>query len=264
MAATPLPARYAVEAGDVPVHQVNTHDLRDALSRGFDDFMAMPSHLAFLFLIYPALGLFLAGAAFGYDVMPLVYPLVTGFALVGPLAAIGLYELSRRRERGQPVHWSDAFAVLKSPHLGSIVTMGVILVALFLLWILSARAIYGLTLGSLAPATFPDLVRDVLATPRGWALLVFGNLVGFAFAELALIISVIAFPMIIDRGVGVGTAIATSRRAVMQNPVNMSLWGLLVAACLVVGSLPLFVGLAVVLPVLGHATWHLYRKVVDG
>lgn len=263
---TPTPTDHRRGPGTTAprVHQISTNDLGLALRRGYEDFLAMPSHVLFISLIYPILGLFFASLAFGYDVLPLLFPLVSGFALVGPLAAIGLYELSRRRQLGLDARWTDAIEVLRSPAIGSILVMGAVLVVIFVLWILSAQAIYGATMGPAKIDSYGQFARDVLTTPRGWALILVGNLVGFAFAALVLTISVIAFPMILDRNVGAGEAMETSRRAVLENPVNMSLWGLTVAVVVLLGCLPLFIGLAVALPILGHATWHLYKKVVEG
>ena len=257
-----------VSAGAVPIvgtpdiRRIGTNDLREALALGYADFLAMPSHLAFLCLIYPILGIVLASVAFGYDLLPLVFPLISGFALIGPLAGIGLYELSRRRERGQTPRWRQAFEVVRSPAIGSIVGMGLVLVAIFALWILTAHAIFGAILGSVPAPSYDELLRTILTTRQGWTLIVVGDAVGLAFAVLVLAISVIAFPLILDREAGIGTAIAASIKSVEVNPRTMAVWGLIVAALLALGSIPLFVGLAVVMPVLGHATWHLYRKVV--
>lgn len=244
------------------VRTIGYADLREALEQGFADFRSIPSHLVMLGLIYPLVGLFLAGFAFGYDLLPVLFPLVSGFALIGPLAAIGLYEMSRRRENGMEPTWRDAFEVGRSAHLGSILGMGLVLVAVFALWLMSAAAIYRMTVGGIAADTALGFFREILTTSRGWTLILIGNVVGFAFAVLVLTISVIAFPLILDRGTSVGVAIATSRRAVLANPVPMALWGLAVAVLLALGSIPVFVGLAIAVPVLGHATWHLYRKLV--
>ena len=245
------------------VRKIGTSDLQDALAAGYRDFMAMPSHLAFVGLIYPVLGIFLASVAFGYDLLPLLFPLISGFALVGPLAGIGLYELSRRRELGLNPTWQDAFAVLRSPGIGSILGMGFVLVAIFLLWLVCANAIFSAILGPVDTSSYEQLLGTILTTPRGWTLILVGNAVGFLFAAFVLTISVIAFPLILDRHASVGTAMTTSTRAVQANPGTMALWGLIVAAVLALGSIPLFVGLAIAIPILGHATWHLYRRVVE-
>ena len=259
-AATGHPALFS----DRPaIRTVTGQDLRDALARGYTDFMAMPSHLAFIGLIYPIVGLFLASFAFGYDVLPLLFPLASGFALIGPLAGIGLYEVSRERENGEEPHWNQAFRVFRSPAIASIVGMGAVLVVIFLLWLASAHVIFQAIIGPRPDLSYTQLLREILTTSRGWALILVGNAVGFAFAVLVLTISVIAFPMILDRNCGVGAAMETSRRAVLANPVPMALWGAIVAGFLVLGSIPVFVGLAIAMPVLGHATWHLYRMLVE-
>ena len=251
-------------ARELPVvRSIGVTDLSDALAKGIDDFKAMPTHVLFLSLIYPLIGLVLFGATFGYDFIPLLYPLAAGFALIGPLAAIGLYELSRRRELGLDTSWQHAFDIQYSPSLRSIAALGAILLVIFVLWLAVANAIYAATFTVDEPMAVGEFVRRVLTTPEGQKLIIVGNAVGFLFAVLAFSLSVISFPLLLDRNVGVAVAIITSIKAILKNPVAMALWGLLVAAALLLGSLPFFIGLAVVMPVLGHSTWHLYRKVVE-
>jgi uncharacterized membrane protein len=244
------------------VRNISATDLVDALRAGFDDFWAKPSHYVFLCLIYPIVGVFLAYWSAGSNAIQLIYPLMSGFALLGPLAAVGLYEISRRRELGMNTSWRHAFDVRRSPAIPSITTLGALLVILFLCWLFAAQLIYMRLYGDTPPASIAAFIGDVLTTERGWTLILVGNLVGLVFAVVALATTVIAFPLLLDRDVGVVAAVETSARAVAANPVQMALWGLIVVAGLVVGSLLLFAGLAVVIPVLGHATWHLYRKVV--
>lgn len=244
------------------VCRIGVTDLRDVLARGVDDFGAYRTDVIFLCVIYPLVGLVLARLAFGYEMLPLVFPLASGFALVGPFAAVGLYEMSRQRETGIEVTWADAFGVVRSPSFGAIVLLGLLLMGIFLLWLVAAEAIYQLTLGPAPPASLASFVRDVFTTDVGWVMIGFGVGVGFLFALLVLAISVVSFPLLLDREMGLDTAILTSVRAVVANPGPMAIWGLIVAGGLVIGSIPFFLGLIIVMPVLGHATWHLYRKVV--
>jgi uncharacterized membrane protein len=249
------------EVLELPTTQkIGPHDLMDALRRGVDDFAAMPSHAIFLCLIYPIVGFFLAGLTLGYNVLPLFFPLAAGFALIGPVAAVGLYELSRRREDGLDAHWTHAFDVWRSPSLGAIAALGLVLMGLFLAWLVTAQVIYQSLFGVMPPSSLSQFATDVLTTPAGWSLIVWGNLAGLLFAICVLAISAVSFPLLIDRDIGAAAALATSVRVVWENPMTMALWGLIVAALLVIGSLPAFMGLAVVMPILGHATWHLYRK----
>lgn len=244
------------------VRRIDAADLKDALMKGLADFGAYRTDVFFLCIIYPVAGLILSRAIFGYDMLPLLFPLASGFALIGPVAAVGLYEMSRRREQGVTTTWAGAFGVIHSPAFGAILILGLLLLAIFLLWLAAAYEIYVLTLGPEQPASVGAFVRDIFTTGPGWAMIVIGVGVGFLFAVLVLTISVVSFPMLLDRNVGLYTAVVTSARAVIANPGTMALWGLIVAGGLVIGSIPLFLGLAIVMPVLGHATWHLYRKVV--
>jgi uncharacterized membrane protein len=243
------------------VHRIGLDDLKEALARGFDDFATYRTDVIFLCIIYPVIGLMLARFAFGYGMLPLLFPLASGFALIGPFAAVGLYEMSRRREYGDAA-WPDAFGVIRSRSFGSIVVLGLLLVAIFLLWLVAAESIYEITLGPEPPASLGSFVNEIFSTRAGWAMIALGMSVGFLFALLVLLISVVSFPLLLDRDVGLGAAIWTSVRVVALNPVPMAFWGLIVAVGLLVGSIPLFLGLIIVLPVLGHATWHLYRRVV--
>jgi uncharacterized membrane protein len=238
-------------------------DLVDALRKGAADFAAMPTHTMFLCIIYPIAGLLITRASMGGHLMPLAFPMAAGYALIGPLAALGLYEISRRREQGLETSWAEIGAITRSPSMPAIGGLGLVLLALFVAWIGTAHLIYSATLGPLAPTSVGQFVSDVFATSAGWALIVIGNLVGSLFAACALAVGIVSFPLLLDRNVGFTTAIVTSIDCVIANPGVLFVWGLIVAATLLVGTLPLFVGLAIVMPVLGHATWHLYRKLVE-
>lgn len=257
------PASAIWRSGEPAVRKIGVGDLKDALAKGFDDFMAVPTHVLFLCVFYPIVGLILFRVAFGYHLLPMMFPLLAGLALIGPVAAIGLYELSRRREQGLEVSASQLFEVYRSPSIGAIVRLGLVLFAIFVAWMMTARALYMQTFDGAVPASVADFAHQISTTPAGRELILTGNAVGFVFALVTLVISVVSFPMLVDRNVDVATAVRTSVRAVLENPVTMAAWGLLVALLLLLGALPFFFGLAVVFPVLGHATWHLYRKVVS-
>ncbi|MFT3972675.1 MAG: DUF2189 domain-containing protein [Amaricoccus sp.] len=244
------------------VRRIQLADLPEVLRRGVDDFMACRTDVAFLCLLYPAIGLLVAWFALDRNLLPLLFPAVSGLAIVGPVAAVGLYEMSRQREMGLEPGWSHAFAVVKSPNFGAILALGLMLGALFIVWILTAHGIFVATMGAEAPASIGAFARDVATTPAGLTMAIVGIAVGALFAALALAVSVVSFPLLLDRGVGVPAAVITSLRVTAANPVPVAAWGAIVATSLVLGSIPLFLGLIVVMPILGHATWHLYRRTV--
>jgi uncharacterized membrane protein len=244
------------------VQRISITDLRNALAKGFGDFEAYRSDVIFLYTIYPVVGLVLAWCASGKNLLPLLFPLASGFALIGPFAALGLYEMSRQREQGVSVRWANAFHVIHAPAVRAIAALGGMLIAIFLLWLAAAWIIFQNTLGPESPSSLASFLRDVFMTDAGHRMIIVGVGVGFLFALLAMCISVVSLPLLLDRHIGLYTAIRTSVRAVLANPAPMAIWGLIVTAGLVIGSASLFIGLVVVLPVLGHATWHLYRKLV--
>src|SRR5262245_24349383 len=256
-----LPSEAARELPKV--RSIGLGDLRDALAKGLDDFRAMPTHVVFLGLIYVVIGLLLCRAVFGYDLIPLLYPLAAGFPLIGPFAAVGLYELSRRRELGLDTSWKHAFDIIHSPSLRPICLLGGLLLVIFTVWLATAHALYETRFGDYEPITLSEFARKVLFPPQGQDLIIVGNVVGFLFAALAFALSVVSFPLLLDRNVGVVSAIITSIRTILRNPVAMIVWGIFVAGLLVLGSLPFFLGMAIVVPVLGHSTWHLYRAVLE-
>ncbi len=244
------------------VRKIGFADLRDALAKGFADFEAYRSDVLFVGIVYAAVGLVLARIAFNMNLIPLLFPLASGFAIVGPFAAIGLYEMSRLREQGQEARWTNAFDVFKTPAIGGIAVLGAILIVTFLIWLTVAWQIYQAAFGPAPIVSLAQFEHDIFHTPGGRDTIILGFGIGFLFALFAMTIILVSFPLLLDRDVGFDAAIRTSVRAVLANPVPIAAWGLIVAAGLVLGSLPLFVGLIVAIPVLGHATWHLYRKLV--
>ncbi len=245
------------------IRDIRWPDLKDALAKGYDDFKAMPTHLIFLCLVYPVVTLVVARGYAGYDILPLVFPLLAGYTLIGPLVALGVYELSRRREKGLDTSRWHSFEVLRSPSIVSIILLGLVLMGIYFGWLAAAQAIYEMNFGTEPPESVGDFVKTVLSTGSGWTLIAVGSSVGFLFAVVVFTLGVISFPMLLDKDVHLATAVQTSVRAVAANPMTMGVWAITIAVSMFLGSLPFFVGLAVVLPVLGHASWHVYRKVVQ-
>jgi uncharacterized membrane protein len=244
------------------VRNITTSDVWDALRHGFEDFWEHPSHYAFAGVIYPIVMVVAAVWVSGQNILPLLYPLATGFALLGPFVALIFYEVSRRQELGMDASWRHGFEALRSPNLSQMATVGIVLCALFVTWLITAQVLFTGLFGSETPTSLSGLFYEILTTGQGWTLIIFGNLIGFLFATLVLFISVVTFPLMLDRHVTARQAIETSLKASLTNTIPVLLWGLIVAILLALGMATLFVGLIIVMPVLGHATWHLYRKMV--
>ncbi|CUH63160.1 putative integral membrane protein [Thalassovita gelatinovora] len=237
-------------------------DIRMALDKGINDFAHFRSDVFVMVLIYPAIGILLAFAAFQQNLLHLIFPMAAGFALIGPFVAIGLYELSRRREAGETVSWAQAITVFRPAVAGPVFALGLYLMALYAIWLVAAAWIYQITLGPDLPATLRGFATEVMTTSEGYAMMTLGLATGLVFALLVLITGLISFPMLIDRRVGVPVAVAASFRLARQSPRVVGFWGLTVAAILVAASIPVFLGLILALPILGHTTWHLYRAAV--
>jgi len=245
------------------VRRITQADLKWALDEGWKDFKAKRGDILVLAVLYPLIG-FIAAVMFLNDALfPLFFPVVAGLSVMGPAVASGYYEIARRREQGLDSSWGHFFDPLKGRSRSSLVFLTLMLIGLFAAWLVAAYLIYTVTVGTGEPMTTSNLIQRVFGTPEGWAMIVIGNLVGLVFAVVTLVLTLVSFPMVVDRPVDAPTAIYTSIRAVRANPSVTAAWGFRVAILLVLGALPFFIGLAVVLPVLGYATWHLYTRLVE-
>jgi uncharacterized membrane protein len=247
----------------IPVRTIGARDLNISLKDGWNDFLAMRGDLIFIGLLYPLVGIVAATVTLGGTLLPLFFPIAAGIALLGPIVAIGFYELARRREAGLESDWSHFFDVRKRPSSDGLGAVAALLVVIFGIWMVTAGALYVALWGLHAPASIGAFLARLFTTPEGWALIILGNGIGAVFAIVVMAISVVSLPMLVDCDLDARTAINTSMRAFRENKWMMIRWGVTIAILLFLGSIPLFIGLAAVLPWLGYATWHLYTHLVD-
>jgi uncharacterized membrane protein len=250
-------------AESMPARNIGSEDLHWALAQGWNDFKAKRGDLILLPVVYAVAGIVAAVFAFNARLFPLIFPLATGFALVGPVAAAGFYELARRREAGLESSWWHFLDPMKGRSRVPIAMLTLMLAGIFLVWMLTARRIYDATVGTLGHVTLADFLLDLFGTSQGLMMIIIGNAVGALFAVFTLAVSAFSFPMVIDKNIDPAAAVITSFNVFRANPGTMIMWGIRVAAILFVAALPLFVGLMVALPVLGYATWHLYTRAVE-
>jgi uncharacterized membrane protein len=252
------------KAAEIPIRKITHEDLSIALRQGLDDFLTFRGDIVFAGLVYTIIGIAAVVMTTSKPLMPFFFPVVAGIGLLGPLAAVGFYELAKRREDGeQDLHWFNFLDVRKRASVDDMGIVAGLLLAIFFAWLLAAGALYALIFGWATPDTVGGFVAMVLTTPRGWELIIAGAIVGAVFGWLVLALSVVSMPMLVDRDMSASEAVSASWRAANANRGEMIRWGLIVTGLLILGSVPLFVGLAFVLPWLGYATWHLYTRLVD-
>jgi uncharacterized membrane protein len=246
---------------DPLVRRITAADVAEALARGLRDFQAAPLYGLLLGGIYAAGGLLIVLLVTALGMVYLAYPLAAGFALIGPFVAVGLYEVSRRREAGAKPTLRDVWSAMVGR--SEVGWMAFVTLFVFILWMYQVRFLMALFLGLNASfANLQQFITVVLTTNEGLLFLMVGNLIGAALSLILFSLTVVSFPLLLDRDVDFITAMITSVRAVVASPVPMIGWAAVIVVLLIVSSLPFFLGLVVTLPVLGHATWHLYRRIV--
>lgn len=262
--ATNTVSRETPRKTEIPVRTINNDDLRASLRQGLDDFLTFRGDLIFAGLVYTVIGIAAVVMTTSKPLMPFFLPVVAGVGLLGPAAAVGFYELARRREAGQTdIHWFNFLDVRKRPSVDDMGIVAGLLLAIFFGWLLVAGGLYALLFGWTTPDSVGDFITMVFTTARGWALIIAGGILGAIFGWIVLGLSVVSLPMLVDCDISASDAVAASWRAAHANKGTMIRWGMTVVALLILGSIPLFVGLAFVLPWLGYSTWHLYTRLVD-
>lgn len=244
------------------VRTIRFSDIGEALADGIRDFQAAPLYGLFFGGIYAVGGVVLVLAATSWGMGYLVYPLAAGFALIGPFVAVGLYEVSRRREAGLPLGWGGVLGVVFAQSRRELGWMAFVTLFVFLLWMYQIRLLIALFFGFQSFA-MTDFLHVLLTTPEGWLFLAIGHADGAVLSLVLFSLTVVSFPLLLDRDVDFITAMITSVRSVTRSPGPMLAWAAMVVGLLIVASAPMFLGLFVVLPVLGHTTWRLYRRLVE-
>ena len=244
------------------VRRITSADLDRALRQGWQDFRERRGDLLFIGLLYPLVCVLAIYVTLNQPLLPLLFPLVAGLSIAGPAVASGFYEIAHRAEEGRDASWWHFLDPLNGRARTPIAVLTSGLALLFLGWLLIAYVIYASTLGTDGAPNIDDFFARLFSTSEGWTMIILGNLAGLGFAIATLVFALVSFPMVVDQPVDAGTAVATSIKAVRANPRQAIGWGLRVAGLLVLGTLPFGVGLAIVLPWLGYATWHLYTMLV--
>lgn len=251
-----------LSADDITIRQINTNDLKAVLRDGLADFNAKPGAFPFIFVFFPLFVVVFSLASLGQEMRYLAFPIVAGFTLLGPLVAVGFFELSRCREKGQPLEWGAMFRFIHTHSFAPLLAISLLMMVLYAAWLALAEMLFFGVFGTDMPATMSAFLTELFTTRQGWGLIAYGNLTGFLFAFAAMAISVVSFPLALDKPVTAYTAIKVSVKAFTSNFVTLAVWGLIVAALMALGTALFFIGLAFVLPILGHATWHLYRRLI--
>lgn len=246
----------------VKINPIAFADVKDALKEGWRDFTRAPLIGLFFGAIYAAGGIAILLLLSVYHEPWWIIPIAVGFPLIGPFVAVGLYETSRRLGTGQPLHLGEILTVILAQRKRQVAWMAFVVLFIFWMWLYEVRMLLAIFLGFKSFSSIEAFLQVATTTPEGIGFLVVGTGVGAFISVILFCTTVVAIPLLLDREIDLITAIITSFKAVFQNPGPMIGWGITIVALTFVGLVPLFLGLPVVLPVLGHATWHLYTKVM--
>ncbi len=244
------------------VRPIGFRDLKEVLALGWRDFWQAPLFGVFFGGVYTLGGILIAYVLIQLKISMLVFPMVFGFALIGPFIATGLYEISRRLEKNVPLTWGDILGVVWHQHRRELGWMAFVMLFIFWIWMYQSRTLVAVFFGTKGFATMQGFIEAVFTTSNGLIFLLVGHMVGAAISMVLFTLTVVSCPILLEREIDFVTAMITSVRAVTTSPIVMLSWGVFVVLAVILSAVPAFLGLLIVLPVLGHATWHLYRRVV--
>ena len=263
---TPHGSGASATAGLRPMPKVNkitVNDVIDAFAAGLADFRRAPVYGLAIGAFFALGGLFVVLSAAALNMSYLSYPAAAGFVLIGPFAAVGLYEVSRRLQNGEELSWSRIFGTMWAQKGRELSWMAFVVLFIQIMWMYQVRLLLALFLGFRSFASFDEFLSQVISTPEGLMFLAVGHVVGAILSLILFSLTVVSFPLLMEEDRDFITAMITSVRAVFTSPVPMIGWAFVVTAVLIVSMAPAFLGLVVSLPILGHTTWHLYKKCVE-
>ena len=244
------------------VRSVSFQDLRDVLQLGWQDFRRAPGYGLFFGSFFAFGGMILWLLLSRWDMPWLMLPLAMGFPLIGPFVAAGLYEVSRQLARGEKLRAGHVLGVMFAQRKRELGWMAFVTLFIFWVWVYQVRLLLAVIMGRMSFSTMPQFMELVFSTSEGWTFLLIGTCVGAALSLVLFASTVASIPLLLDRERDFITALITSWQVVLRNPGPMLAWGVMVTALVMIGIGTFFLGLIVVLPVLGHATWHLYERTV--
>ncbi len=248
----------------VKINTISFADVKAALAAGWRDFLRAPLIGLFFGAIYAAGGIAMFLLLKVYHEPWWIIPIAVGFPLIGPFIAVGLYETSRRIESGQPLKFGEILVVIFAQRKRQVAWMAFVVLFIFWMWLYEVRMLLAIFLGFKSFSSLEEFWTVVTTTPEGMGFLGMGTGVGAFISWVLFCTTVVGIPLLLDREIDLITGIIYSFKSVLQNPVPMIGFGILVVALTFLAFVPMFLGLLVVLPVLGHATWHLYKAVVAG
>ncbi|MEJ8476179.1 DUF2189 domain-containing protein [Roseibium algae] len=244
------------------VLEITLNDVIDALSAGLQDFRKAPVYGLAFGAFFAIGGILIVLTAAAFNMSYLSYPLAAGFVLIGPFAAVGIYEVSRRLERNEALSWGTIFRTMWDQKGRELSWMAFVVLFIQIMWMYQVRLLLAIFMGFRSFASFGEFISEIVNTPEGLMFLAIGHVVGAILSLILLSLTVISFPLLLEEDRDFITAMITSVKAVVVSPVPMISWAIVVTITLIVSIAPAFIGLVVTLPVLGHTTWHLYRKCV--
>ncbi|KIC20234.1 DUF2189 domain-containing protein [Leisingera sp. ANG-Vp] len=244
------------------VNKLTAGDITASLKAGFSDFLARPLLSGFFGLFYAVFGILFVWCLVWLGKIWMIIPAAVGFPLVAPFAAAGLYEMSRRLQKGESFGWYEILTVMANQRKREMGWMAFVTLFIFWVWLYQVRLWLAIILQNASFSDFDGFLHTVFFTPQGWTFLVIGTCVGAFLSAVMFSVTVVAMPMLLDRETNFVSAMLTSIRVVTENPVVMLSWAAIISAAVLVSLVPAFLGLIFTLPILGHTTWHLYQRAV--